>query len=211
MNREETRLILNTLKVNYPGSFRQMTRDEMQAMLNLWSKQFERLPYQAVEQAVGSIISTDTREFAPNVGQIKSRIMDSIALDVEQKAIHAWEKLRMFIRSTSSWNTKAEEMPMYEKLDVITRRIYSYREAKSLALFSSDTLEYRRSEFIRLYRKLAEKRNEELLMDGNLVELADGKERFLSLGYTSDDIQQITYDQPARDIAGVLGVGETNE
>ena len=116
----------------------------------------------------------------------------------------------MFIRSTSSWNTKAEEMPMYEKLDVITRRIYSYREAKSLALFSSDTLEYRRSEFIRLYKKLAEKRNEELLMNGDLVELADGKERFLSLGYASDDIQQITYDQPARDIAGVLGAGESN-
>ena len=48
-------------------------------------------------------------------------------------------------------------------------------------------------------------------MNGDLVELADGKERFLSLGYTSDDIQQITYVQPARDIAGVLGVGETNE
>lgn len=210
MNREETRLILNTLKVNYPNSFRQMTRDEMQAMLNLWSQQFEKLPYQAVERAVGSIISTDTREFSPNVGHIKSRIMDSIALDVDQKAIHAWEELRMFIRSTSSWSTKDEEMPMYEKLDAITKRIYSYREAKSLALFSSDTLEYRRSEFIRLYRKLAEKRNEELLQNGNLVELADGKERFLSLGYTSEDIQQIMYDQPAGDIAGVLGMGESN-
>ena len=210
MNREETRLILNTLKVNYPGSFRQMTRDEMQAMLNLWSQQFEKLPYQAVERAVGSIISTDTREFAPNVGQIKSRIMDNIALDVEQKAIHAWEDLHTFIRSTSSWSTKDEEMPMYEKLDTITKRIYSYREAKSLALFSSDTLEYRRSAFIRLYEKLAEKRNEELLMNEDLVELADGKERFLSLGYTSDGMQQITYDQPAKDIAGVLGVGESN-
>lgn len=205
MNKDETRLILNTLKANYPQSFRNMTRDEMQVMLNLWIKQFETLPYPIVEKAVSSIISTDDREFAPNVGQVKKRILYELAPDTEERALHAWEKLSGFISSTSSWSTMEEELPMYNRLDAVTKRIYSYREAKKLAQIPKDTLDYRRSEFIRLYRQLTDKRNESLLANGNLIELAGGTDRLQSLGYSTGEIMQL-----ATETKGVLAINEKN-
>ena len=190
MTEQETRLILNILKANYPQSFR-LNQSEAQALFNLWKMQFVKVPYKIVEDAVNSIISNDNREFAPNVGQVKSKILNNLAPDTDQKAIHAWEEFRKFISFTSSWSSAEEELPVYNKLDSITRRLYTYREAKSLAQLDKNTLEYRRSEFIRLYKNITIKENEKMMNEGKLVELAGGSDRFLALGYTSADIEQI--------------------
>ena len=214
MDVENTRLILNTIRVNYPQSFKNMDADEKKALLNLWCKAFEKLPYNVVEQAVFRIISSDDREFAPNIAQVKAKVNEMLAPDTDEKAIHAWEELRKFIRSTSIWSTKEEELPMYNRLDSVTKRLYTYREAKSLAQLSSDTLDYRRSEFIRIYKQLTYKRNEELLNEGRLVELADGTDRLRSLGYSSGEVMQIassTEELPQRDIKGVIGYDSRNE
>ena len=188
MTEQETRLILNILKANYPQSFR-LNQSEAQALFNLWKMQFVKVPYKIVEDAVNSIISNDNREFAPNVGQVKSKILNNLAPDTDQRAIHAWEEFRRFISNTSTWATTEEEMPMYNKLDEITKRLYTYREAKGLAQLDKSSLEYRRSEFIRLYKELTNKKNEELMQEGNLVELAGGEDRFLSLGYSKDNFK----------------------
>lgn len=214
MDVENTRLILNTIRVNYPQSFKNMDADEKKALLNLWYKAFEKLPYKVVEQAVFRIISSDDREFAPNIAQVKAKVNEMLAPDTDEKAIHAWEELRKFIRSTSIWSTKEEELPMYNRLDSVTKRLYTYREAKSLAQLSSDTLDYRRSEFIRIYKQLTYKRNEELLNEGRLVELADGTDRLRSLGYSSGEVMQIassTEELPQRDIKGVIGYDSRSE
>ncbi len=190
MTEQETRLILNVLKANYPNSFR-IDKNESMALFNLWKMQFQNIPYRIVEDAVNSIISSDEREFAPNIGQVKNKIMDNLAPDVDEKAIHAWESFRKFIGSTSTWSTMEEELPMYNKLDEITRRLYTYREAKSLAQLDKNTLEYRRSEFIRLYKNITLSENKKRMDSGDLVALADGKERFLALGYTSADVEKL--------------------
>ena len=214
MDVENTRLILNTIRVNYPQSFKNMDADEKKALLNLWCKAFEKLPYKVVEQAVFRIISSDDREFAPNIAQVKAKVNEMLAPDTDERAIHAWEELRKFIRSTSSWSTMEEELPMYNRLNSVTKRLYTYREAKSLAQLSSDTLDFRRSEFIRIYKQLTYKRNEELLNEGRLVELADGTDRLLSLGYSSGEVMQLassTEELPQRDIKGVIGYDSRSE
>ena len=188
MTEQETRLILNVLKANYPQSFR-IGKEEAVAMLELWKMQFKDIPYEFVRDAINRIISNDNREFAPNVGQVKSKILNNLAPDTDQRAMHAWEEFRRFISNTSTWATTEEEMPMYNKLDEITKRLYTYREAKGLAQLDKSSLEYRRSEFIRLYKELTNKKNEELMQEGNLVELAGGEDRFLSLGYSKDNFK----------------------
>lgn len=189
MTEQETRLILNVLKANYPQSFR-IGKEEAVAMLELWKMQFKEIPYEFVRDAVNRIISNDNREFAPNVGQVKKRILDNLAPDTDTMAIHAWEEFRRFISNTSTWAPMEEELPLYNKLDAITRRLYTYREAKGLAQLDKNTLEYRRSEFVKLYKDLTNKKNEKLMQEGNLVELAGGTDRFLSLGYTSEHVDK---------------------
>lgn len=208
MTREDAKKILQMFQISYPHSYSNMDADEARLFLQLWTDAFKNIPTKVVFDAVKNYIYNTDEKFAPNVGQIRTAIVKNLAPNTDEKAIHAWEELRKFIRSTSSWNTMEEELPMYNRLDSVTKRIYTYREAKSLSQLSSDTVDYRRSEFIRIYKQLTYRRNEELMNEGKLVELADGADRFMSLGYTSEDVnilqnqQQIGYEEKK----GVLGI-----
>ena len=59
------------MRINYPSTFRNMSADDTQAYLKLWSVSFKDYPYIEVANAVNAIIQTDTREFAPNVAIVK--------------------------------------------------------------------------------------------------------------------------------------------
>ena len=191
MTREDAQKILQMFRVSYPHSYKDMTKQDASMFVNLWSKGLESIPSAVVFKAVKDIIYNDARDFAPNIAQVRTRVMQNLAPETEERSIHAWEQLTKFIRNTSTWNTKEEELPMYNKLDEVTKQIYTYREAKDLAQLSRDTLERRRNEFLRLYKTITNKRNEQLLNEGNLVELSGGTDRFLALGYSSADVEQI--------------------
>ena len=51
-----------------------MTQEDTQAYLKLWQVSFKDYEYLVVAKAVNQIIQSDTREFAPNVAQVKTRI-----------------------------------------------------------------------------------------------------------------------------------------
>lgn len=87
MTREETSKILTVLKVNYPQSFRGWTSEQGEAYLSLWCEAFKDDKAEIVAMAVKSIIYGDTREFAPNIGQVKDKIMqitNPITIDADQ-------------------------------------------------------------------------------------------------------------------------------
>lgn len=87
MTREETSKILTVLKVNYPQSFRGWTAEQGKMFLNLWSEAFKDDPAEIVTAAVKSIIYGSTREFAPNIGQVKDKIMqitNPVTIDADQ-------------------------------------------------------------------------------------------------------------------------------
>ena len=64
-------------------------------------------------------------------------------------------------------------------------------DLRSMSMMDSDKIEYRRSEFQRLYKTLKERKDSEDIENGDLVSLAGGKERFLSLGFSTQEFAQI--------------------
>ena len=79
MTTEETKNLLTVLKTNYPNSFKISLQDSKQ-MVALWAEAFKNENVQDVITAVKKIIYEDTREFAPNIAQVKSRIVRSNVL-----------------------------------------------------------------------------------------------------------------------------------
>lgn len=216
MNKEETRLILNTLRVNYPQSYRNMNAEEKQALLNLWCKAFENIPYKFVEEAVYGIISTDIREFAPNIAQVKREIAKKLTPDLDVTATYQWERVRYFMQTSVGDRNIDMKSDAWKDLDHVTKRIYPYRTLRNMATTPNINWDYKRSEFMRIYIELSLKRNRQLLEDGDLVELAGGKERFITLGYSTEDVERmIEYrrikwcSEPARNVSGLIG--GTNE
>lgn len=81
MTVQETRDILTVLKTNYPNSFRNMSKEESYDYLDLWATAFANDNKQDVINAVKEIIYTDTREFAPNIAQVKARMKPTMLLE----------------------------------------------------------------------------------------------------------------------------------
>lgn len=67
-----------------------MTQEDTQAYLKLWQVSFKNYEYLTVANAVNQIIQSDTREFAPNVAQVKTRISKT-AIGKTKEAGEAWK------------------------------------------------------------------------------------------------------------------------
>ena len=133
MTTEETRAILTVLKANYPQSFRNVNREVGEQMLALWAEAFKDTPAQLVTSAVKKIIYTDTREFAPNIGQVNAVIaeMTTNAMPFEE----AWQIIDTAVHSGSpalEWN----------KFPAVLKRITSARDIQEWA-YSTEPSTYR--------------------------------------------------------------------
>lgn len=83
MTVQEMRDILTVLKTNYPNSFKNMSKEQSYSYLDLWATAFANDSKQDVINAVKEIIYTDTREFAPNIAQVKARMKPTMLLENE--------------------------------------------------------------------------------------------------------------------------------
>ena len=90
MNVNETLKILSVMKANYPNFYKNMSRIDAEAQVNLWSEMFEDTPYEIVGTAVKSYIATDVNGYPPNIGIIKEQIKKLTQTEelTEQEAVN---------------------------------------------------------------------------------------------------------------------------
>ena len=74
MDRNETSKILSALKAAYPHSFKDLTKRDADAILDLWAAMFAEEPYAAVSAAVYALIATRKDGYSPTVGEVKERL-----------------------------------------------------------------------------------------------------------------------------------------
>lgn len=74
MNNEQTTQALAILKAAYPDSFRGMTRQDAEAMIALWSRQFKEDDPRIVGAAIDRLIANRTSNFTPTIGEVKAEI-----------------------------------------------------------------------------------------------------------------------------------------
>lgn len=72
MTREESIKVLAILKAAYPNSYRDMSRDEANGTVMVWTTQFANIPAEMVMIAVNKLISTST--FPPAISEVKDKI-----------------------------------------------------------------------------------------------------------------------------------------
>ena len=136
MTYEETRSILTVLKINYPQSFKGWTAEQGEAFLSLWSEAFKDDKTELVAMAVKAIIYSDIREFAPNIGQVKDRMVklsNPMTIDADQ----AWSMVYKAL-SNSIYNSEKE----FDKLPTEVRAgVGSASQLREWAQMDTATLE----------------------------------------------------------------------
>ena len=116
MTREETIKVLAILKAAYPNSYKNMTKDEANGTVAVWSMQFASIPVEVVMIAINKLISTST--FPPAICEVKDKIR-GLYWEV-------WEQLK------ENEHTKlltAEEEAMLRKIHSVVEPLY--RSAKA--------------------------------------------------------------------------------
>lgn len=72
MTREETIKILAILKAAYPNSYRNMSKEEANGTVAIWTMQFAQFPVEVVMLAVNKLISSSP--FPPAICEVKDKI-----------------------------------------------------------------------------------------------------------------------------------------
>lgn len=180
MTYEETRQILSLLKVNYPQSFRNMTKDEGKAFLNLWSTAFQTVPLSLVKMAVTTIIIDSEREFAPTLGQVFAQIKKMLLPNTEAEAVAAWEEVMQFIR-----NYHQDDYHLhYHSLPERTRKILKMTDIRMIAnAQDKTTVSVEHNNFIKRYSAIKEEEESSAITAGTLMQIAD-KEKVESLTHS---------------------------
>ncbi len=74
MTREETIQVLAMLKAAYPNSYKNMTKDEANGTVTIWSVQFSDIPAKVILIAINKWISSN--QFPPAISELKKKISD---------------------------------------------------------------------------------------------------------------------------------------
>ena len=158
MTKEETQKILKILKVNYPNSFTRLSDDETYMYLELWSDAFKDIPCDMVAKAVKEIIDSDTREFAPNIGQVKNQIFKRF----EQSRADAGEVWETVLHSCACDYDRAKRN--FDSLQYnVQRAVGSPAWLQELGYSSKEQSGFMRKEFELKYQMVLDKEKEAVL------------------------------------------------
>ena len=99
MDRSDVLKIMAVLRGAYPAFYRDISKAEANDTVNLWMDMFADSDSSIVGAAVKSLISADTKGFAPTIGQVKEK-MRFILSKNEMSAQEAWNLVLKAVRNS---------------------------------------------------------------------------------------------------------------
>lgn len=108
MNRKETAQVLAILKAAYPNFYKNLTPEDAQGIVGVWSMQFADMAADIVLMALNKAISTC--KYPPSVAEVKEKI----------SSIH-WEAQEMMALHYSNNTLSDEDLAYYTRIYEETR------------------------------------------------------------------------------------------
>lgn len=170
MNRTETLAVMSILKAAYPAYYRDMKRQDAEAVVNLWAEMLADYPANLVAAAVKSHIASDRRGFPPHIGAIIASIGE-ISRPAELSEGEAWAMIAKAMRN-SSYNSEKEFAALPETLQ---RLIGHPSQLRDWAMMDAGTVQsVVQSNFLRAYRARAESERKLLTMPAEVRQKLTG-------------------------------------
>jgi hypothetical protein len=108
MNRKEATQVLAILGASYPKFYRNITDEETQGIVGVWSMQFADMSAEIVLMALNKAISTN--KYPPTIAEVKEKIT----------SVH-WEAYEMMNMHYKNKSLSDEEFAMYKRIYELTQ------------------------------------------------------------------------------------------
>ena len=170
MNRKETQGVLALIKAAYPGSYRDMTRADLETVVNLWQKQFEDMDGALVIAAVHALIAERAEGYPPAIGAVRAQAR-KLAAPQQMTELEAWALVSRATRN-SAYGAERE----FAKLPpAVQRAVGRPEQLRAWALMDAGEVEsVVASNFMRTYRTVAEREREAELLPAFVREALPG-------------------------------------
>ena len=146
----------------------------------------ENVPFEIVSRAVGEIITETEREFAPNTGQIMSKVKSMISVfDAEGQ----WSYIEYLVRDVPEGYFRK----LRDNTDDITQTLISEADIRYMKDVPG-ALYKQKASFISEYERMKERRERLAIRTGNLLMMST-PEKLALCGVTQNQLQLMHRDE----------------
>ena len=113
MTRQEALTIMAMLKTAYPSFYKDFSKEELNAAVNLWATMFSEESIQVVTEAIKALMCT--LKFPPTIADVKEKIA-AITHPQTMTEMEAWQLVRQAISYYRAEETFAQLPPILQKI-----------------------------------------------------------------------------------------------
>lgn len=173
MTRQEALAVMAMLKTAYPNFYKDLSKEDINAAVNLWATMFSEESIQVVTEAIKALMCT--LKYPPTIADVKEKIA-MITQPLAMTEMEAWRMVRNAISYYNATETFANLPPILQKI------VGSPNQLREWAMMDSETVNsVVQSNFMRSYKaKVAHEREYAMLPDST-KQLIAGLAQKLSL------------------------------
>ena len=173
MTRQEALAVMAMLKTAYPNFYKNFSKEDISAAVNLWATMFSEESIQVVTEAIKALMCT--LKYPPTIADVKEKIRKITQPD-EMTEMEAWEQVR---RAISFYDAQEN----YNSLPPMLRRLVgSPNQLREWAVMDRETVNsVIQSNFMRSYRIMAAQEKEHAMLPSSTKQLIAGLAQKYSL------------------------------
>ncbi len=173
MTRQEALAVLAMLKTAYPSFYKDYSKEELNAAVNLWATMFSEEPIQVVTEATKALMCT--LKYPPTIADVKEKIA-MIKQPLMMTEMEAWQRVKAAISYYNASENFAELPPILQKV------VGSPNTLREWALMDGEVVNsVIQSNFMRSYKAKVAQQKEYAMIPSSTKQLIAGLSQRLSL------------------------------
>ena len=175
MTRQEALAVLAMLKTAYPSFYKHLSKEDINAAVNLWATMFSKEPIQVVTEAIKALICT--LKYPPTIADVKEKIAMIMQSQTQTMTeMEAWQRVKVAISYYNASEKFAELPPILQKI------VGSPNQLREWALMNGEVVNsVIQSNFMRSYKAKVAQEKEYAMLPSSTKQLVAGLAQKYSL------------------------------
>lgn len=167
MKKEEILQLIKLLKISYPSYFRELEKDDVSLMAQLWEKKFKNYTLDQVSNAIDNL--TSKSKYMPSISEILSEITLNTTPQLKLNPYSEWENVLKAVRKYGTYGEEKALASLGEPTSTIVRQMGWYN------ICTSEAIEWKRKQFEEMFEYYNDDLQKDLVTNSKQIGLEELK------------------------------------